>query len=76
MKLELVPESNPDEGEATEARVIILGYDPQNSADRLNPDERFFLVDAVADQERRQKLQDISGLPKHSIEWVNAFCGT
>ncbi|MCK5319636.1 MAG: hypothetical protein KAJ55_17115 [Anaerolineales bacterium] len=74
MKLELVPDDRP-EAEKSEA-VIPLGYDPQNSADRLHPDERYFLVDAVAEQERRQKLQDISGLPKHSIDWVNSFCAT
>ncbi len=74
MKLELVPDAKPDEGDTSEIAVIPLGYDPQNSADRLHPDNRYFLVDAIAEQERRQKLQDISGLPKHSIDWVNAFC--
>lgn len=74
MKLELVPECYPDEGDTAEIAVIPLGYDPFNSADRLHPDERYFLVDAIAEQERRQKLQDISGLSTHSIDWVNAFC--
>ena len=74
MKLELVPDDRP-EAEPPEA-VIPLGYDPLNSADRLHPDERYFLVYAVAEQERRQKLQDISGLPTPAIDWVNAFCAT
>lgn len=53
---------------------IVDGYDPKNSANRLQIDERYFLVDAAAEQERRQKLQDNSGLPKYALDWVEHFC--
>lgn len=51
-----------------------IGYDPFNSADRLEPDDRFFLVDEIADEERRIKLRDLSGVPKHALDWIEVFC--
>ncbi len=72
---------NTDATELTEtARLIlqdavpkVIGYDPLNSADMLEPDNRFFLIDEIAAEERRQKAREESGVPKHALDWIEIF---
>lgn len=66
MGIELVePEDNPQ---------IVDGYDPKNSANRLQIDERYFLVDVAAELERRQAAAERSGVPKHALDWIECYC--
>lgn len=51
-----------------------IGYDPLNSADKLEPDDRFFLVDVIADEARKEKMREVSGVPKHALDWIEVFC--
>jgi len=72
---------NTETNELTEtARLVLesavpraIGYDPLNSADRLEPDDRFFLVDALADEARKDRLRVASGVPKHALDWIEVF---
>jgi len=73
MELELVPEDQP-EAENLPDNVIPDGYDPKNSADKLEPDDRYFLVDPEAERERRLAADERSGLPKYTLDYIDAYC--
>jgi hypothetical protein len=74
MELELVPEDQPEA--ANQDNVIPDGYDPKNSADKLEPDARYFLVDVAAEQERMQRILDFSDLPQNVLDYIEDYCAT
>ena len=55
---------------------VAFGYDPLNSADMLQPDDRFFLTDPVAEEARRKAAEKISGLPNHVLDYLTDFIKT
>lgn len=76
MELKLMPDDPTVEVETLELKTIPPGYDPKNSADKLQPDERYFLVDVQAEQERRQRILDFSDLPQHVLDYIEDYCAT
>ena len=50
-----------------------VGYDPFNSADKIEPGERPYLLDALAEEERKREIRERSGVPKHALDWIEGF---